>query len=900
MIATLLLCVIIFSLIATITVLLGYAESKQAFQKYANSIALQIEQRLYEVDTVSSSLVALHHSATSLNASELGQFSREMIKNYPHIYSIEFVLPVSREERPRFEEEMRDEGYAGFSIRELDSEGNWRRAAERELYLPIVFMEPLRPETTQNLGFDLLSDQRTRKAVLYAIDSGNTGITNPLELVQGGAALIVVRAAYKGRVKPESVEQRRRQLAGLYELLVVPKLLLQNIDTGIDKQEISRFVLRHSRFSASNPKGVLYSEKTGRLPLGAKLLPSLSLSVVMPSLGGKLALDFDKQLSMLNLNLHLILLELLFFAVVYYLLLNTLRQRLHRDLEREKAEDEIFREKERAEVTLHSIADGVITTDVMGKVEYLNELAERITGKTCGEAIGKHVSSLISIIDEGTNLPLACPVSRVLASEKVVKLTRNIVIGRSGGRKFAVDLTVSPIHNRAGKVIGAVMVFHDVSTERNLAREMAYQATHDVLTGLYNRREFEAHIKQSLVRRQGGLSIDTVCYMDLDQFKVVNDTSGHIAGDELLRQLAALLKSRLRESDILARLGGDEFGLLLFDCNVKQAITIAESIRKLVKGFRFYWDEKTFEVGISIGLVEITPEIGSVSDVLKAADSACYLAKDKGRNRVYIFQPDDRELTVRHGEMQWLHRIQRAFEENRFYLVQQKITPLFDPTATSHSEILLRMLDEDGKTVPPMAFIPAAERYDIMYTLDKWVISKSLEIINKNKDDRTVYNINISGQSLCNEMFYKFLVDAVDKMHINPARICFEVTETAAIGNLVSAMKLMLKLKEAGCLFALDDFGSGLSSFAYLRDLPVDFLKIDGAFVRNMVDDTIDAAMVEAINHIGHIMGIRTIAEFVEDDAIIGKLHNLGVDYVQGYGIESPQMWFNAEQAGVS
>jgi len=447
------------------------------------------------------------------------------------------------------------------------------------------------------------------------------------------------------------------------------------------------------------------------------------------------------------------------------------------------------------------------------------------------------------------------------------------------------------------------IVCRDVTEAHNLSQELSYQASHDSLTGLVNRRELENRLARVLETARAESSQHALCYLDLDQFKVINDTCGHVAGDELLRQLSEVLRTKVRRRDTLARLGGDEFGVLMEHCVLRQAQRVANSLRKCVEDFRFSWENKTFSVGVSIGLVPVTSDSESVAGALSAADTACYVAKDQGRNRVHVYHPEDMELARRHGEMQWVARINQALEEDRFCLSVQPIKPILDvatpPEAASsglngegYYEVLLRMRDASGRMVPPGAFLPAAERYSLSVKLDRWVVEKIFSWLDEHPEqlDRlSMCSINLSGHSIADEDFLQFVISSLDGTNVPAEKLCFEITETAAITNLVSATRFITALKGWGCQFALDDFGSGLSSFAYLKQLAVDFLKIDGVFVKDVVDDPINLAMVKSINDIGKVMGKRTIAEFVENDEILVKLREVGVDYAQGYRIGRPQ-----------
>jgi diguanylate cyclase (GGDEF)-like protein len=444
----------------------------------------------------------------------------------------------------------------------------------------------------------------------------------------------------------------------------------------------------------------------------------------------------------------------------------------------------------------------------------------------------------------------------------------------------------------AGVVVGAVMVIRDVTESYRLARELSWQASHDSLTGLVNRSEFERILERALRTASSHGEHTVLLYMDLDQFKVVNDTCGHLAGDHLLKQLSAILQERLRAGDVLARLGGDEFGVLLTGCDIDQAHTIAEDLLKTVAEFRFVWNHHTFHVGLSIGMVAGGKNGESVADLLTAADVACYAAKDAGRNRVHLFRSDDADTQQRCNEVQWVSRIVRGLDEDRFRLYRQDIVSLHSEQQGDHFEILIRMLDEEGRIVPPGAFFPAAERFGVTPNIDRWVLSSTLAYFDNNPAERQrlgLCSINVSGHTLADQHFLDFVEAQLDGSQVPGHKLCFEVTETAAIANLATARRFIARLKARGCRFALDDFGSGLSSFAYLKNLDVDFLKIDGMFVRDMADDPIDRSMVKSINEVGHVMGMQTIAEFVEDESTREALKALGVDFAQGYAVHKPE-----------
>ncbi len=560
--------------------------------------------------------------------------------------------------------------------------------------------------------------------------------------------------------------------------------------------------------------------------------------------------------------------------------------------DRKLYEEALHREKESAQITLQSIGDGVITTDAQCRVEYLNPVAEELTGWKLQDAGGRPVDDVFRGFHEETCEPLENPLAVAIRRKRSIKSIRPTLLIRRDGNELYIESTAAPIRDGRGRIAGGVLVFHDVSESRELNRRLSYHASHDILTGLVNRREFENRLEQAIkkVRTREGSYV--LCHLDLDQFKMVNDSCGHTAGDALLGQLGALLKSKVRWRDTLARLGGEEFGFLLENSTLDEAMTISEEIRDAIQAFKFTWDDRTFRLGASLGVVPVTPETEDVPGLMSAADSACAAAKEAGRNRVYSFQENDIELMRRRREMQWAARITNALEEQRFELFRQVIRPLNEVETGYHYELLLRMRDETGKMVSPELFISAAERYGLMASIDRWVIRHAFKWLVNESDELerlALCSINLSGQSLGDDQFLPFVVDQIKRSSIDASKICFEITETAAIASYSQANRFINALREEGCRFALDDFGTGMSSFGYLKHFPVDFLKIDGSFVKEILHDPIDREMVRSINEIGHLTGKKTIAEFAENEEIIAMLRSIGVDYAQGYGVAEPR-----------
>ena len=558
--------------------------------------------------------------------------------------------------------------------------------------------------------------------------------------------------------------------------------------------------------------------------------------------------------------------------------------------------DALLREKDRAEATLYSIGEAVVTTNADGAINYMNPVAERLLRCQFKEVRGRQVSDVIHLYGANGE-PVGSSLHQALRSNVIAVGHEDSELRRLDGTAVAVEECSAPINDRDGVVSGGVVILRDVSVTREYVQRRSWEATHDPLTGLFNRREFENRVHLALIDAQTTGHCYVLCYMDLDRFKVVNDACGHAAGDELLIQLTQLMQARVRDTDTLARLGGDEFGLLLDGCDEMRGQLIATDIMAAVNDYNFAWEKKVFSVGVSIGLTVVDEENTSVAEVIGEADCACYWAKEQGKSRVVVFVASDMDLAARRSETGWVGRINDAFRDNRFVLYHQTYRTL-DSLAghNEHLEVLIRMIGEDGEIIAPLRFLPAAERYNLMPQIDRWVINEVFSrfdsLVAEHGGIAPSCAINLSGASVNSEGLLEFIQKSAQQYKLIPGSICFELTETVAVTNLQAAAVFINECKAMGFQFALDDFGTGASSFGYLKNLPVDFLKIDGNFVKNIEHSSVDYALVETINRIGHLLGKRTIAEHAENEATIESLGKIGVDFAQGYGVCLPKPLF--------
>jgi len=881
----------------------------------ARSLDKQIERSLEAVYSLRSFFLA----SSQVTRAEFGAFASRSLATLPTVHALAWDRWVRDEERAGVEEEAHREGLLQFRFTEKNSAGEVVPAASRPEYVVVQYIEPLL-RNAQVLGYDVYSQAERREALDRARDTGQAVATKRLRLVQDVAdqpGLLVFVPVYRGLSAPPTLAQRRSELRGYVVGVFSSGELVAGALNGLGATSLDVRLYDDSDGESTLMAAYRFDEN------GAGQLTSVPEELQTPSF-----FRYETQLNVAGRKWRLqlsadktymasrrtwagwgaLVFGLLFSSLLGLLLLALTARRIadarqttelaetNRILsdevaQRVRIEKALHAEKERVEVTLHSIGDAVISTDAKGIVEYMNPAAERLTAWSVDEARGRPVHEVFKVLNEETRQPERNPVERCLETGEVLEFKRPMILTGRSGQQYAIADSVAPIRDQHERLQGAVLVFHDVTEAHRLARAAEYQASHDSLTGLVNRAEFEKRVERALLSCKQYGTQHALCYLDLDQFKVVNDTCGHRAGDMLLRGLSGLLANAVRDRDTLARLGGDEFGLLLENCPLPKAVQIAETLVGLVRDHGFEWDGKPFNVGVSIGLVSVAGQVETAEVLLSHADAACYAAKELGRNRVHVYQADDSGADPHHRAILRVTDIRTAIDRDRFQLFGQPIwTVRHNPPQLVAHELLLRMIDSTGSLVQPGYFIPVAERFGLMDKIDRWVIEHAFRAYHSMfpGDSSPNISINLSGNLLGEEKLLRFLHEQFDAHHIDPAKICFEITETAAIRNISAAKLLIKELRARGCKFALDDFGSGLSSFGYLKALPVDYLKIDGSLVRRVAEESIDRALVEAINQLAHQMGMSTIAEHVETNDCLEVLREIGVDHAQGHALGMP------------
>ncbi|MBN1006429.1 EAL domain-containing protein [Amphritea pacifica] len=868
----------------------NYEEQERAlkFKQEVEQLHSNMKVRLDGGIEVLFSLRSLFQSSTSIGAADFHSFTLHMLQRYPEIQALEWI--------PRIPDGLRSEYEASavipLTIVELGDSGKLVSAPQREVYYPVTYVEPF-VENERAFGFNVISNPLAKEALQRAREHSGVAFTAPVRLIQ------------------ESGEQK-----GIVAYLQVNH---NGVDRGLSDEGVVAAVYRVGDFINSVLRerqdlaaqvGVVVMDVTDNrqaIYTGSEIMDNpyepLSLSKEY-SVGGRVYQftysakpDFFVHFSQWS-SWIVLLGGMLFAALLGGWLLSLTGRTLrigqvvrektaslqHEVEERSKAEQALVKVSKAVEFSPNM----VLITLPDGEIEYSSPKFTEETGFVPGDVIGQPINML--------HFPQPGETSYADLWPQLVDRPNwrgEIVNRKKSDGLYWAQVNIAPIYDFHGVLTNYVVTLQDITENRLISEQISYHASHDQLTGLINRREFEIRMQTLFnTQRQPGCQ-HAFCFLDLDQFKVVNDTCGHVAGDELLRQVSLLLQSRVRSNDTLARLGGDEFGILLQNCPLEKAQVVAETVRDAIADFKFCWEQQAFNIGVSIGVVAINEHSASLTEVLKQADSACYTAKDAGRNRVHLYTPENEMLARREGEMHWVTEINAALDEDRFTLYGQVIMPLQNAQLKPDVELLLRMKDREGNIVPPGAFLPAAERYQLAGRIDEWVVGNAFQWLDRNFTQFSQYfgccAINLSGGSLGDPRIKEAIIKHLERSSLLPYKVKFEITETSAIANLVEAQRFINALKAYGCQFSLDDFGSGLSSFAYLKNLPVDNLKIDGLFVKGILNDELDQAMVKSINDIGHVMGKTTIAEFVENDEICQMLREIGVDYGQGYGLGMPE-----------
>jgi len=885
------------ALVGTIGLLLFVAfernhdEQRAAFANEARQVVRVLDDALTEFDALLKPLTAMHFSDTA--ADDLLARAADLRSQNRSITGFGRFSTVTQTERETFEETLLDSGLYRFRIVDIDAKGHRQARGSARRYYPISLLEPMDPVRLRLLGADLGTIPGLRGALDRTVANDNALITAAPDNWPTPGEMILFRATYRGSHAPLEISERLRQSDGGYWLMFDPAAIFATADIPLDRLDLT--------LDASDTAN---DEKRLIERLAAPIDDTVLTSIYAPetrsrrwSVGeGHLVLTVSGKLGVpINLLAGLILLCLLILVLALSALAYVLRSR-QASRDHHASQLALHTERERADRTLNAIDDAVIALSAELGVLHLNPAAASLIGGTREAVVGESIRDVFALLYEETGLPFQ--IDEPLAAldsggRREIDVVPSSRVGEH--RSLVLRMSMSRTHDPSGNVSGYILVFRDISDERRLTRRLEYQANHDALTGCTNRRYFETRLGELIDDMPASGRRHALCYIDLDQFKVVNDTSGHAAGDSLLQELTVRLQSLCRQGDVLSRLGGDEFGLLIIDAQETDARAVADKIHAFFQTCDFSHADQVFAIRASIGFVPLDEESGSIGDVLAAADLACYAAKEGGRNSLYVYSPDDETLNQRSSELNRLPELRRAIDEDRFELHVQAVASIDGADIrdkVTHFEFLLRLTGEDGEPITPFRIIEAAERYGLMREIDRWVIAHAVQHVadmSNGPASACSFSINLSGQSAADPTLIDFIETLYETHAITPERIWFELTETAAISQFSVAVELATRIRSLGSKIALDDFGSGLSSFGYLKNIPVDVLKIDGQFIRNLVDDPVDRTMVRAINDVAKSMGIITVAEFVENAGIVDVLDEIGIDLAQGYHIGKPK-----------
>jgi len=780
--------VVMVALVCWLVFSLQFYQQRERYEVQAEAVLQAIAQRLVVAQASMNALVGLYQASDEMDAALFTPFSEEILRDYRFIDSLQYLTYITRHEKQLFIEEMHESGFSQFSIKSPEREKSW--PADPDYYLVTSFLEPLTPSSANLMGMDWLANDEVKRAFYRAASENASQLITPPQGLGKNRHLVLLKPTYFGRSIQSNSADRFEQVSGMFVIV-------------LDWDQLTSFPQAEGgsdltvEFSLLSEDGEVFSHHE------AELTDVIETRIEAGNIVLTVAAHYHP---VPTWNMYLwVLVAGLLSAIVYSITVLELRSRYLLKRDKNRAQSQLYKERERAEVALRSIHDAVITTDVDHNINYMNPVAEHMLDCSLADARGRRLADLVKLKFQPFGDEIPDPVDFYIdMTQSNLRQTGIDIVLKTGTGQLSVDGNASPLMDSQAQLIGSMLVLRDVSLEQELTNQLVYQASHDSLTGLINRAEFENRIKEALELSRQNNRQNALCYIDLDQFKLVNDTCGHGAGDELLKRLAGVLQTLMRKEDLVARLGGDEFGLLLHDCNQGQARNMAERVCEALREMHFKWEDKIFDVSCSIGLVMINRMSGSLSELLSAADLACYAAKDSGRDTVHVYNVDDAEIAEKYRQMQWLPRIREAIINNEFELALQSVESLSDDIRPwIIYEFLLRWPQDDGSLISPGMFIPTAERYDLMRELDGWVIENAFAAIVQLKTELKypadqLYTINLSGQSVCDSELAEFIIGMLRQFEVDPKTICFEVTETVAIANFSIAIEFINRLRELG------------------------------------------------------------------------------------------------------
>lgn len=886
-------CALFFAFIVLpVTLYVAYSfnhyQQARKIDRDTQNISKDINERLNTIRTFMSALVALDSATPEFDKQTLRLFSKQVFQNAHLITLLGRFDRVSGEQRASFETRLSGTGQLNRQIHQFTEQGDKYSRPELDWYSPISMLEPMTVQNTLMLGADLASAKGFDEIIYTNAANDNLVLTTLPASWPSDANLIAIRTINSNDLPLSKNEGRQSEPAGGFWASVDLQKLVGNASDQWSSYELSVEIV------SGDNRQILYEKMAtpdSELFLTSLYKPNSVTQQFNAGLDRYLIVTYQRAIgfSLGDLIAILISVMALFFSLLFITAHTVSSRRTVNEQAQEK--DLLFEERDMAVKTLNSVQDAIITLDADLRIVHINPAAIVQFNIKADQALGSKLFDMMQFQEvdsnsENFNIPAA-----LAAIEHNSKGEFDVVPAGCSHDDFVLRLTLTSSRTPEGKTSGHVLVFRDVSHERRLTNKLAYQANHDALTGCTNRYFFEHKLATLIDELPFNNQTHALCYMDLDQFKIVNDTCGHRAGDRLLKELTENMLTGIRQCDVLSRLGGDEFGLLIVDATPQTAVEVSERIYKFFQNYVFHHEDKAFAVRASIGLVHIDQTSGQLKDILAAADIACYAAKDSGRNSLSIYSKTDENMAERSVELSWLPRLQNALQNNEFRLHAQAMATLNPELDIAHFEFLLRLANPDGSDITPWQFIQAAERYDLMRDIDKWVIKNALRTVAElqgRPGGNCSFSINLSGQSAADPTLKVFIREQLARYDVNPAQIWFELTETAAISHFSVAVDLIKSIHSLGSKVALDDFGSGLSSFGYLKNLAVDVIKIDGQFVREIANNPIDREMVRAMHQVGKSMGIETVAEFVENQEIVEELIKIGIDYAQGYHIGQP------------